>query len=106
MFKSLQQVLRPQYRLLPAACRHLPFVAVFNFISRAYPVRGFAVATKKAPVPEVKIVKNEEINYPEMRVVFKSDDGKDDHKVMSRLEVQPKHHNFHSAHSPFIKFLR
>jgi hypothetical protein len=104
MLKSLQQFLRPQYRQLAAACRRLPLVAVLNFNTPAYTVRGFAVATKKAPVPEVKILKNEEINFPEIRVVFKNDDGKDDHKVMSRLEVQPKHHTSHYPHSQFVSF--
>ena len=36
---------------------------------------------------KIEIVKNEDIKFPEIRVVFKNEGGKDEHKIMKRIEV-------------------
>ena len=78
MFKRLPRIFHPYL-----VCPHHPIISA----SYKFPIRGLAYSAKKAPVPEVLIVKNEAIKYPELRVVFKSEDGKDQHKIMSRIEV-------------------
>ena len=44
--------------------------------------------TVKVPEKKIEILKNQEIQFPQMRVVFKNQDtGKDEHKLMTRLEA-------------------
>jgi len=53
-------------------------------------IRKFArgISAIKKPLPKAAdIVKNEDIPFAELRVVFKNAEGLDEHKIMKKMEV-------------------
>ena len=45
------------------------------------------IFTRNFSSSKIDIIKNDQIKFPELRVVYKNEDGKDEHKIMKRLEV-------------------
>jgi len=45
------------------------------------------IFTRNFSSSKIDIIKNDQIKFPELRVVYKNEDGKDEHKIMNRLEV-------------------